>query len=741
MTSRDYIEMSVDELYKYLITEVLEKPLETQELVDELHRVERYQDDFQFRASVDTAKVLSLAVMNETKKVIPICTELIERTTALQMWQLVSTNWNLLGTAYVAEGLYERGLECYLNVAWNDKAHGLIAMTSIAYNNIAILYANFEQYDKTYDYFLKAIEIVEEGGAEQPRYSSKIVLHWSNLLKTLCQIGRMEEASSILEKISSVDFEEVNPESKLAFYSAKMYYSFYAGRYDEAKDLYYQMIEMIGEGNSLHRSVVLGNYLELSGQFQLEYDFYSKELLEFEKLQESQRAWVNAHLCGQLRNYYKSIGAEGRFHELSEEYIKFLEQDSEDIRKRQCQSLILVEDLLVNTEEIQAIKTKSTELELIAAEAVRHKNSLQKAYDRIELINELGRKMTSSLDLEEVLGSIYNILCAHLPVSIFILLVAEPEEERFRSVAYYQDGLQEPDFCISMNDSHGFFTECYRTNRLISTADESYSDFLKKELKLQRNAKMQSAVYLPLNVGDKLIGLCSIQDRQENAYTKDHISFLEALSPYLSIALNNAVRSWVLEGEIQSHLKTQAELKMANEKLERISSLDGLTQISSRRDFQARLTVLLVNARKNEESVGVLMMDIDNFKTYNDTYGHLQGDEVLKAVAKIIRENMDRVEGLSARFGGEEFIGACAGMPEEACKELGESICQDIYDLNIQNESTPSGRVTISVGIAYSDEIRPRSEFMRRADEELYRSKERGKNQVSVGRLELTDQV
>lgn len=735
MVSKNYVEMNVEELYQHLITDVMAAPSQGRELLDILKEEQRYQDDFQFRASIDTASALLFGIFSETKKAIPLCIELIERTTALQMWQLVSTNWNLLGTAYVAEGLYERGLECYHNVVRNEKEHGLIAMTSIAYNNIAMLYDNFKQSDKTYYYFRKAIETLESGGVEQPRYYSKIVLYWSNLLKILCRLQRLEEVPDIFEKINRVDFELVSHETRIAYYSARMYYFFYVEQYDEAKSLYYRLIEMIGNENSLHRLVVLGNFLELCAQFQLDYDFYAKELLEFESLQKCERGWANAYACMGLRNYYKHIGNQKRFHELSEEYIKFMEQDAEDVRRRQCESLLLVENLLLNTEEVQAVMTKNTELQLIAQEAIRNKNSLQEAYDRIELINELGRKMTASLNLDEVVASIYNIIRMHLPIDVFILMVTEEEKEIIRSVAYYQDGVLEANFCIDMNASHGFFTECYRKNRLISTADASYADFLKRELSIQKKTEMQSAIYMPLNVGDKLIGLCSIQDRSEGIYSEEHISFLEELAPYLSIALNNAVRSWTLEEEIQSHLKTQAELKTANEKLERISSLDGLTQISSRRDFDIRISNLLEHAKESGESAGMLMMDIDNFKMYNDTYGHLQGDEVLKAVARIIRENMDRVNGLSARFGGEEFIGACTGLNKEDYIKLGEVICRDIFNLKIAHRLSEYGCVTVSIGIAFSDCNLQRSELMRLADEELYHSKSEGKNRVSICEL------
>ena len=202
--------------------------------------------------------------------------------------------------------------------------------------------------------------------------------------------------------------------------------------------------------------------------------------------------------------------------------------------------------------------------------------------------------------------------------------------------------------------------------------------------------------------------------------------------PYLTIALNNAFKSQALEYEINHHRKTQNELEKVNQKLEALSYLDGLTQISNRRDFEKKILGYLKKSREEGLSLSLFMFDIDNFKLYNDTYGHLQGDNALKTVAAIIRKHFIDAGGISARFGGEEFVAACLGLDEKESILLGNKIREDVFSQGIENEKAPLKRLSISIGISYSDgsEKLKKSFVMRWADVSLYQAKRDGKNRV-----------
>ncbi|RRD95491.1 diguanylate cyclase [Clostridiales bacterium COT073_COT-073] len=727
-----YITMNAGELYHHLISDAMADISSGQILIEELKKNPRYQADFEFRMSVETTDAVILSISGEYSKIIPICTELIEKTSALEMWQLVSTNWNLLGAAYVSLGMYERGLECYHNVIKNEKKHDLVAMTSLAYNNIAILYLNFHEYEKAYKYLNRAVNALEISGPDQPRYHSKMILYLSNLISILGKMNKLAEGPVLLHKIRQLSPENADQATKHSYYAALMHYFFYIGDYQKASDHYFKSKSFIDEKNLIYRFVLLGHYIELCDQFQLDQSFYLDEILSMESLYYSDRAWANVPVYKQIRKYYKSINDQEHFEQISDKYIRLLEQDTENIRMRQCQALYIVEDLIDNSANIDEVLSKNIELKLIAAEAVHHKNLLQEAYSQIEMINELGKKMTSSLNLSEVIDSIYNNLKNNVPMSSFILMVVEPELERMRTVAYYEYDILQPEIYWNLNDNNSMFAECYHKNKIISTVDKDYLRFFQSRKAMQAGTTMESAIYMPLSVGDTIIGLCSIQSEQPHIYTSKHLEFLSELSPYLSIALNNAIHSWTLQKEIQSHLKTQLELKDANYRLERMSSIDGLTQVSNRRDFDVKLLELIDTANTKKTTISVFMLDIDNFKQFNDTYGHLQGDEALKKTATVFQKNLDTVEGLSARFGGEEFIGACIGLSPEESEQLADKIRQDIYNLNIEHKTVSRQRMTVSIGVVIAQNIdhSQKSDIMKLADDCLYRAKESGRNKV-----------
>ncbi|ETS97623.1 diguanylate cyclase (GGDEF) domain protein, partial [Fusobacterium sp. CM21] len=176
-------------------------------------------------------------------------------------------------------------------------------------------------------------------------------------------------------------------------------------------------------------------------------------------------------------------------------------------------------------------------------------------------------------------------------------------------------------------------------------------------------------------------GAYSVQSRYKKAYNPDTLNFLRELRPYLVIALNNAIHSQKLQNEIIRNKEIQAKLKEANDMLSKIAGLDALTQISNRREFTEKFHELRKEAAKSNKIVSVFMFDIDDFKKYNDTYGHFEGDEALKKVAKIINSNIIECGGIAARFGGEEFISACIGLTSEENAALGNKIREEIFDL------------------------------------------------------------
>lgn len=181
--------------------------------------------------------------------------------------------------------------------------------------------------------------------------------------------------------------------------------------------------------------------------------------------------------------------------------------------------------------------------------------------------------------------------------------------------------------------------------------------------------------------------------------------------------------------------RTQKRLEETNAKLERLSSLDGLTGLSNRRVFDENMKKTWANAISNNEEVSLVMMDIDHFKLYNDHYGHLGGDDCLKKVAAELQVASTRPGSTVARYGGEEFGVILPGATIDEAAEQAEKIRASIVGKKYEHAASKSNKfVTISLGIATlvpTPDTTPES-LIAIADEGLYLAKEQGRN--SVGR-------
>lgn len=169
--------------------------------------------------------------------------------------------------------------------------------------------------------------------------------------------------------------------------------------------------------------------------------------------------------------------------------------------------------------------------------------------------------------------------------------------------------------------------------------------------------------------------------------------------------------------------------------LDEVSKIDFLTNLYNRRFFNELLIREWKICMRDKCSLSVLMLDIDKFKDYNDTYGHIQGDECLKLISKCLRKIINSPRDIVIRYGGEEFIVLMPEADLEEAKYTAENIRLEVEKLQILHEGFQSyGVVTVSIGIAAtipSERISPEN-LVYRADEALYRAKENGRNRISV---------
>jgi two-component system chemotaxis family response regulator WspR len=181
--------------------------------------------------------------------------------------------------------------------------------------------------------------------------------------------------------------------------------------------------------------------------------------------------------------------------------------------------------------------------------------------------------------------------------------------------------------------------------------------------------------------------------------------------------------------------ESQQQLVEKNLELSRLINVDGLTGLNNRRYFDEFTDIEWKRAIREGTGFSVLMIDVDNFKHYNDTCGHLAGDEVLRSVGRTIKVCAERPADIVARFGGEEFVVVLPNSSPNSPRAFGEKLCQAIESLALSHPGATPDVVTVSIGGAYRDP-RPGDSLkavIDSADAALYQAKRSGKNRVVVG--------
>lgn len=184
---------------------------------------------------------------------------------------------------------------------------------------------------------------------------------------------------------------------------------------------------------------------------------------------------------------------------------------------------------------------------------------------------------------------------------------------------------------------------------------------------------------------------------------------------------------------IRARIRNHLDLKKIRDMLENLSTLDGLTNVPNRRRFDEVFVHEWNRAARKQTQLSLLFIDIDHFKNYNDLYGHLTGDDCLKAVARVLQSSLGRTSDFLARFGGEEFVILLPDTNEHGCRHLGESIRQAVEALHIEHRDSPvADHVTVSIGAVTCTNVSlcDRPLLLEHADRLLYKAKDEGRNCV-----------
>jgi diguanylate cyclase (GGDEF)-like protein len=223
-----------------------------------------------------------------------------------------------------------------------------------------------------------------------------------------------------------------------------------------------------------------------------------------------------------------------------------------------------------------------------------------------------------------------------------------------------------------------------------------------------KHLAIQSFVFLPFLIQDRVIGFLCAFSMKDALIDPEKFSNFQVFCNQISIGLQKA---------------------LLYEKVQKLSITDGLTKLYSHRYFKQRLEEEMVLANRYSSQLSLLILDIDHFKHYNDTYGHVAGDHVLMEVARILKDQSDKTH-LAARYGGEEMVLVAPETSKEQAMELAEKIRKAIesFTFTVGKETT---QVTVSIGVAtFPHDAQTNLDLISKADKALYAAKARGRNRI-----------
>lgn len=188
-------------------------------------------------------------------------------------------------------------------------------------------------------------------------------------------------------------------------------------------------------------------------------------------------------------------------------------------------------------------------------------------------------------------------------------------------------------------------------------------------------------------------------------------------------------RTPVLLARVRYHLEQVQQRRM----LERMTHVDALTGVANRRAFNAMLPREFSRLQRHNLPLALLMIDVDDFKAFNDHHGHIQGDECLQTIAQTIAQSLQRAADMVARYGGEEFVCLLPETDWEGAVQIAQNIQHRITQLQLTNRYAQAAEiVTVSIGVAAAraSEVGSSQQLLALADQRLYRAKATGRNRI-----------
>ncbi|MCP5463694.1 MAG: diguanylate cyclase [Deltaproteobacteria bacterium] len=392
-------------------------------------------------------------------------------------------------------------------------------------------------------------------------------------------------------------------------------------------------------------------------------------------------------------------GYNAEFARLGQEFNQMLRE-----LKQISQNRKQIEQRLIKAEE--SLKYKMA-LEDKAKIIERMNKELSGAFNDISLLYTVSQYLSSILKIDELVHCVDGIFREKFSCEAFALYFLLPGRKRLRLAAYKGIAI-EGENQIYEPVQVGLVGEVLNTSKSLYLKD--IEDWKGSELLPSETGLRGSVFSVPLKLREGAIGVLTVCRASETGFSPTDRQSLESIASQIAIAYERS----------KLYMKTKD-----------LAVRDELTGAYNRRRFQQMFQLELKRSRRFHRALSVLIIDIDHFKKFNDTYGHLVGDELLKNFTSLIEANIREVD-LLARFGGEEFVILLSDTSGEDACFVADKLCTLVRTASLaKGDEGEDLNVTISVGVAsYPEAGDSPEEIIANADTALYQAKDAGRDQV-----------
>ena len=341
---------------------------------------------------------------------------------------------------------------------------------------------------------------------------------------------------------------------------------------------------------------------------------------------------------------------------------------------------------------------------------IRIKDTTQQHIHRLETINKVSREIMQSLDTEKTLSLLNTTIQDALDADTYFIGIVKDGQiqlDLFCDDGEYFNGKRVP----LEGTLSGWVIKNQKELFLPDLREDVTLDGVEKFI-IGKEKTSLSWIGVPLKA-ENVTGVLALASYTENAFDRADLELLTNLGQHVTIALDNTIR---------------------HAQVERQARLDSLTGVYNHGYFLKILAEQAENASKTKAPLSLIMLDIDYFKQYNDTYGHLVGDQILKSLCVAIQHNIKQSDSVG-RWGGEEFVISLPGATGPQAYQIAKRISETMRGLRVSDRDQIAIPIpTISQGIAiFPNEAKEIYRLIDVADKRLYVAKERGRNQIEPG--------